>query len=119
MTKEEAVALVMTAAGTGGDGILSVVRQGEDPGPERMHQLIAALRVLYDELEGEIALKRELAAALFSLGSDVPLTISAWANRGHVWRRELMEKEVYEMLLGVQSIFDDRWFEPHQTETIH
>ncbi len=117
MTKAEAVALVIGEAGA--QGIIQVVRRGEDPGAERMHQLVAALRVLFNELEGEIALKRELAAALFSLGSDLPLTISTWANKGHVWRRGLMENEIYEMLLGVQSIFDDRWFEPQPDETIH
>ena len=59
------------------------------------------------------------AAALFTLGSDVPLTISSLASKGQVWRRGFMEDEVYELLMGVQSIFEDKWLQPEPTETVH
>jgi hypothetical protein len=54
---------------------------------------------------------RKLASALFTLGSDVPLTISSLAGKGHSWRKGFMEDEVYELLVGVQSIFEGKEFE--------
>ncbi len=84
-----------------------------------MGHLCLALSVVFHSLEGQHGLDRTLAAALFSLGSDVPLTISSLASRGHGWRSGFMEDEVYEMLLRVQSIFEDRRLESKQPETIH
>ena len=119
MTLEDAVALVISEAQTGGDSLLASVRNGQDPGTERMRQLNAALITIYNSLSGQADLDRKLAAALFSLGSDVPLTISSLANKGQSWRRGFMEEEIYELLMGVQSIFEDRWFGPEPTESIH
>src|SRR5215212_6427129 len=80
MSLEDAVALIINEARAGeGDGLLASVRQGLDPGAERMRQLISALRTVFDSLRGQAELDRQLAAALFTLGSDVPLTISSQA----------------------------------------
>jgi hypothetical protein len=119
MTLEDAVTLIITEARSSGDSLLTSVRNGEDPGTERMRRLISALDTIYNSLSGHVELNRGLAAALFSLGSDVPLTISALASKGHAWRRGFMEVEVYELLVGVQSIFEDRRFEPEQAETVN
>jgi hypothetical protein len=120
MSLEDAVALIISEArAQGGNGLLVCVRNGEEPGAERMRQLIAALRTVFNSLHGQAELDRQLAAALFSLGSDVPLTISSQASRGQIWRRGFMEEEIYELLMGVQSIFEDKWFEPEPVETVH
>jgi hypothetical protein len=119
MTSEEAVALVIFEASEGVESLLMTVRRGEDPGVERMLHLSLALRVVFQALEGSLELERNLAAALFTLGSDVPLTISSLAGRGQSWRRGFMEDEVYQLLMGVQSIFEDRWLESGQPEIIH
>jgi len=119
MKTEEAIALIISEAQANGEGVLARVRRGEDPETERMRQLNSALNIIFHALEGQNNLDRNLAAALFTLGSDVPLTISAWANKGHLWRRGLMEDEVYEMLMGVQSIFEDKGFASEQPETVH
>lgn len=119
MTIEDAVTLIISEARSSGDSLLTSVRNGEDPGTERMRQLITALSTIYHSLSGHAELNRGLAAALFTLGSDVPLTISALASKGHTWRRGFMEVEVYELLIGVQSIFEDRWFEPEPTATVN
>jgi len=119
MSLEDAVSLIVSEARSTGDGLLVSVRNGEDPGTERMVRLIAALRTVFDALSKQAELERHLAAALFTLGSDLPLTISALASQGQVWRRGFMEVEVYELLMAVQSIFEDRWFEPEPTETVH
>jgi hypothetical protein len=120
MSLEEALALIISEAGSGGNGLVASVRSGEDPGAERMHQLISALKTVFDSLNGQDELDRGLAAALFTLGSDVPLTISSLASKGHIWRRRFMEIEVYELLMGVQSIFEDRWLgDAEPVETVH
>jgi hypothetical protein len=119
MSLEDAVVLIITEARADGSGLLTSVRNGEDPGAERMRQLILALKTVFNSLRGLAELDRHLAAALFTLGSDVPLTISSLANKGHVWRRGFMEDEVYELLMGVQSIFEDKWLQPEPTETVH
>ncbi|HEV2913427.1 MAG TPA: hypothetical protein VGX92_09105 [Pyrinomonadaceae bacterium] len=118
MSTDDAVALIISEADAG-NGLLSSLRAGEDPGTERMRQLISALSIVFQSLGGQTELDRHLAAALFTLGSDVPLTISALASKGQNWRRGFMEVEVYELLMGVQSIFEDRWLEPEPAETVH
>jgi hypothetical protein len=84
-----------------------------------MHRLVSALAVVYHALAGRVEIDRKLAGALFTLGSDVPLTISSLASKGHIWRKGFMEDEVYELLIGVQSIFEDREFEAETGESIH
>lgn len=119
MSEAEAIALIISEAGDGGDSLLSNVRNGGDPGAERMRRLVSALAVVFHSLGGRGEIDRRLAGALFTLGSDVPLTISSLANRGHVWRKGFMEEEVYELLVGVQSIFEDREFDTGAGETVH
>ena len=115
MSPEEAIALIISEA----DRLPSSVRNGDDPGAERMRRLVSALAVVFHALGGRGEIDRRLASALFTLGSDVPLTISSLANKGHVWRKGFMEDEVYELLVGVQSIFEDRGFEAEAGETVH
>jgi hypothetical protein len=119
MSPEEATVLIISEARTDWNSLLVSVRNGEDPGTERMRELISALKTLSLSLGGLPQLDRQLAAALFTLGSDVPLTISSLASRGHAWRRVFMEEEVYELLMAVQSIFEDRWLATEPTETVH
>ena len=119
MTLEESVAVIISEASPNGDSLLASVRRGEDPGVERMRLLISALATAFLALKGYPQLDRNLAAALFTLGSDVPLTISSLASKGHAWRSRFMEDEIYELLMGVQSIFEDKGFEPEQPEVIH
>ena len=119
MTEEQAAALIISEARGNGDSLLALVRGGEDPGAERMRRLVSALAVVFHSLGGRREIERRLAGALFTLGSDVPLTISSLASKGHAWRKRFMEDEVYELLVGVQSIFEDRSFEAESGDTVH
>ncbi|HEX8161965.1 MAG TPA: hypothetical protein VF538_08840 [Pyrinomonadaceae bacterium] len=119
MSEAEAVALIISEARAEGDSLLAAVRGGADPGPDRMRRLVSALAVVFHSLGGRRQIDRKLAGALFTLGSDVPLTISSLAGKGHNWRKGFMEGEVYELLVGVQSIFEDREFEADAGETVH
>jgi hypothetical protein len=111
MSEEEAVKLIISEASDDGDSLFACVRNGEDPTTERMRRLVSALAVVYYSLGGQEMIDRKLASALFTLGSDVPLTISSLAGKGHSWRKGFMEDEVYELLVGVQSIFEGKEFE--------
>jgi hypothetical protein len=115
---EEAVALVIAEVDIDRDSLLACVRKGEDPGMQRMARLISALATVFHSVRGEATLDRRLAAALFRLGSDVPLTISSRASQGQSWRQGFMEVEVYELLVGVESIFEDRRMEVVEPEAI-
>ena len=119
MSLKEAVELIISEAHASGKDLPGTIRRGEDPGTERMLELISALGTIFESLDGQTELDRRLAAALFTLGSDVPLTISSLASRGQSWRRDFMEDEVYRMLTGVQSVFEGRRLDPDTTETIH
>ena len=108
MTLNEALELILSESHEGGADLPGVIRRGEDPGTERMERLIAALHTVYESIAGHTEINRQLAAALFTLGADVPLMVSALANKGHVWRPHFMEQEIYKLLTSVQSIFEGR-----------
>ena len=120
MTIHEAVELILSESHPGGADLPGVIRRGDDPGNARMQRLIAALNVVFDSLTGHTEINRSLAAALFTLGADVPLMVSSWASRGHVWRHGFMEEEVFKLLTAVQSIFEGRHLESGPApETVH
>ena len=108
MTLQEALELILSESHEGGADLPGVIRRGDDPGSERMARLTAALATVFESLAGHTEINRQLAAALFTLGADVPLMVSSWASKGHVWRPEFMEEEIYKLLTAVQSIFEDR-----------
>jgi len=108
MTLKEAIELILSESHAGGADLPSAIRRGEDPGSERMQRLIAALGAVFESLAGHTEINRHLAAALFTLGADVPLMVGSWASKGHVWRPAFMEQEVYKLLTGVQNIFEGR-----------
>src|ERR1051325_11292406 len=118
MSPDHATALIIAEADPAGDSLLASVRNGEAPATERMRQLITALATLFHSLKDQATLDRRLAAALYRLGSDVPLTISSRATKGQSWRKGFMEVEVYELLVGVESIFEDRRMAEDETEAI-
>jgi hypothetical protein len=119
MNLEEAVKLIINEAHKSDGSLSAVIRTGADPGAQRMHDLISAIKIVFHALEGHGDLDRRLAAALFTLGSDIPLMVSHQANQGQQWRKGFMEDEIYQMLMGLQSIFEDRWLGPVESETIH
>ena len=53
-------------------GLAALAENGEDPGWERINNLIRALNLLMDELADEDSFGREFVSALFVLGNRVP-----------------------------------------------
>jgi hypothetical protein len=89
--------------------ITIMARMGDDPGAERMAQLIEALKILFDSLEGRTQIERSLAHSLFNLALYVPQNIDSWARNGRVWRKEFIEKEQFELISAIESIFEGKW----------
>ena len=78
---------------------------GDDPGPERMARIIAATRVVFEELRGAEAVDRRLAYALYGLACYCESEVVSWAGRGHSWRRALTDRELPALLTAVESVF--------------
>lgn len=92
--------------GTAIDGIVVQVRMGQDPGPERMKRLNSALQELDEILRGQTTLDRRLAYAFWALGTYVNQNLHSWAREGRQWRPELMNEELYELLMHVEYLFE-------------
>ncbi len=90
--------------GLGEEGIVLLTRIGEDPGPQRMDQVVQALRVLTEHLKGEEKIDRRLAHAAYCLASDVERTIDSWMADGQKWRERLVQYELTALLAAVESL---------------
>lgn len=91
------------------DGVVTDLRMGDDPGPERMQRIIHDLREVFDGLNGAAAIDRELAHALFVLAVQIEAQLTSWAMQGLVWRDALFTEEYPAILLAVESIFAGEW----------
>ena len=108
MRPREAKQIILDEAGSD-DGIVNAFRMGRDPGPERMRRLIAAIKVLFDRIDGQDRILREVAAALYVLGTEVPAQIESWNRNGAAWRPDLVDRELVELLSAVESMFAGEW----------
>jgi hypothetical protein len=90
-------------------GIVVALRMGRDPGAERMRRLLEAMQVLFDRIDGQDKIRREVAAALYVLGTEIPAQIESWSRNGAVWREDLVRHEMPRLLLAVESLFEGEW----------
>ena len=110
MTSDEATGLVLYEGGGGDERSLHVLfHGGEDPGPERMRRLLAALRVVFDAHAGKTVLDRGLAAALWAIGNTTWDKYWQWPEHRRAERPGL-EDEVVELITAVESVFLGTWF---------
>jgi hypothetical protein len=108
MTPGEARQLILNE-GIGERGIVVLIRMGDDPGPERMQRLLDALRVQFTELGDSQTIDRQLAYALFGLANHVEANINSWITQGRKWPDRLVDRELPELLMAVESIFCGEW----------
>jgi hypothetical protein len=104
---------LVLAESCGEDGVIVLLRMGDDPGQERMRQLLLALRQIFDEVHGAKTFDRELAYALHVLAVYPEAQISSWSRQGCTWREELVAVEIPAVALAVESIFAGEWEELH------
>jgi len=117
MTFEQARDLILRE--TWGDLPASYVvsiRMGEDPGPERMATLLAALKILHDGLQGQTQIDRRLAYCLYCLATYIPANLKSWSKAGATWRDDLVGDEQLRLGLAVESIFEGTWEDLYLTD---
>ncbi len=102
--------------GRGEDGVVNTLRLGRDPGPARMGELIGAIRVLFRHMQGQGRINRDVAAALFALGTEVPAQVESWGRNGGVWRADLVQRESVLLRLAVESVFEGEWLADDSVE---
>lgn len=93
----------------GPDGLLVKVRMGDDPGPERFDRVLAAVRTVFDAIGNAQTIDRPLAHALFALANDVEGQVGGWMDRGMIWRSRLVDQELPNLLMAVESVFAGEW----------
>jgi hypothetical protein len=108
MTYDEAVAFIWKE-GVEAEGISLSARMGEDPGPERMKAVIAAIKVVYENLKGQKTIDRQLALALHCLSYYTDLQLTGWTSKGIRFRDDLIDSEMPRLTCAVESVFCDEW----------
>lgn len=88
------------------DGIVVLIRMGQDPGPERMHRLNSAVKEMDEILRGQTTLDRRLAYAFWSLAYYVDQNLNSWAREGREWRPELINEESIELGIHIENLFE-------------
>lgn len=86
-------------------------RMGEDPGTDYFETLKNELRELFRLLEGSQHIDRELACGLFGLAHISQTNYQAAIDHGKTFRDDLMDPDMLEIEMLVDSIFSGEWNE--------
>lgn len=86
-------------------------RMGEDPGKDYFEILKNELRELFRLLEGAQQIDRELACGLFGLAHIAQINYQAAIEHGKIFRDDLMDPDIIEIDMMVDSIFSGEWNE--------
>ena len=112
MDRKEAISLVLAEA-YADNGLAMIARHGGDPGGERMERLLAAIRLLTNEIAAEDTLDRLLAYALLILRSEAPENANA-AIKPTAASRSSYHQQLAELSLSITMLFEEweNWPEP-------
>jgi hypothetical protein len=94
-------------AGLGEKGFAIRARMGEDPGHDYFMELTRDLKQLFNELQDDVYLDRELAHALFCLGHYVEREYTNWMAK--VETRENLLDDILRLETAIESIFNNVW----------
>jgi len=106
MSRQTDLEELVLREGTSLDGIVVLIRMGQDPGRDRMKRLIGALKELDKILRGRTTLDRRLAYAFWALATYVEQNIHSWAQEGRQWPPELASEELIDVLTYVEYLFE-------------
>lgn len=106
MSRQTALQELVLHEATSMDGIVVLIRMGQDPGRDRMQRLIGALKELDDILRGQTTLDRRLAYAFWALATYVEQNIHSWVREGRQWPPELANEELVDLLISVEYLFE-------------
>ena len=88
------------------DGIVVLIRMGQDPGRDRMKRLIGALKELDEILRGQTVLDRRLAYAFWAIAFYTAQHVDSWVREGREWPPELANEEVIDVSTYVEYLFE-------------
>lgn len=88
-----------------------MARMGEDPGNDYFENIKNELRELFDLLEGSLQIDRELACGLFGIAHIASVNYQAAIGHGATFRDDLMDPDMLEVEMMVDSIFSGEWNE--------
>jgi hypothetical protein len=119
MNREQAITIVLAEAFSE-TGLAVLAENGEDPGWERINNLIGALAFLIDELADEDSFGREFVSALFVLGNHVPDLLRRRHPEGPHFRPSLYE-QANDLNVAVTALIENwnNWpdWETHELRT--
>lgn len=95
----------------GSDALPVLARGASDPGEEYFRNLQSELKQLFDDIEDDETIDRELACALFGLGHIAYVNYEAAINHGVEFRDTLMDPDMIDVEMAVDSIFSGEWIE--------
>ena len=107
MEFDEATALIFGEA-HGDEGLAVTLRAGDDPGRQRVSQLLLALRIVFEGLRKQMQIDRALAYALFALAYDVEIATNV-PTPSKDWSQAFIKHEQHQIAWAVRSIFADDW----------
>ncbi|WP_444912331.1 hypothetical protein [Microbulbifer sp. PAAF003] len=98
-------------AGLGEKGLPVLARMGEDPGKEYIEQLLSDLHSLCQNLKSSSSLSKELSYVLYCIGHYPYIEYSAWIDKGATFRGHLIDPQIFQLEMAVESIFCNEWLE--------
>jgi hypothetical protein len=105
---EDALRL-LRAETLGEDSVLVAARMGNPVEPARLDRLSTALRAIFERLQGEKTLDRELALSLHCLVTMLPQEVESWARATRKPTPEPLRDALIRLEMAVESVLLDSW----------
>jgi hypothetical protein len=90
------------------DVLLTHLKQGKPPVPGQITSILLALKVVFEALKETPSLDRELAFALYLLGTKAQQLFVAGQKAGIDWP-PLLKEDLQRISLAAESIFSGKW----------
>lgn len=90
------------------DALLNRLQQGKPPVPGQITSILLGLKVVFEALREAHSLDRELALALYQLGTKAQQLFVAGRKIGIDWP-PLLKEDLLRISLATESIFSGTW----------
>ncbi|WP_199246619.1 Dethiobiotin synthetase [[Phormidium] sp. ETS-05] len=90
------------------DNLLSRLNQGKPPLPGEVTAILLALKIVFEELQNQTNLDRNLGLALHLLAFESQRLFEAGRSAGVSWP-PLLKEDLQRIAASVASIFADEW----------
>ena len=108
MRADEATRLVREET-LGDESIVTAARMGDPIDPARIDRLSAAVRVIFDQLEGAAILDRQLAYSLCLLVTQLPRNVESWLEARNQPLSDVLLNSLLRLEMSVDSVFCGIW----------